>query len=349
MGAVLKSTDEVAERLAEAQQAAASASAPEDASEAATGAVGPPEGNVSGSPQRPHRFALTSAVVDNLIGFIRNPAERWYLGFPEIDLATRGIGKGEVFLCVGRSHTGKSQVFLNSIVHNLTNDPAAHIVIFSVDEPRELVVMKLFCLLQGRSSIEVEEAIKAGDKGMLADLERAATHELSRVAVVDESMTLESMSAAMDEARAWWGCEISFCMIDYLELLPGGEADASGVTAKAQAVKRWAKMQRVPIGLVHQAGRTAGERGKPAGIHAGRYGGEQEAIFVMEVYRKKDRSDLTDWETEYHANSINMNLCKNKRTARLVDHTFYLDPQCGHVHPYWEELIPEGNRGGEEF
>ena len=296
------------------------------------------------SDKKPNRWATTSKVVENLIGFIRNPAERWYLGFPEIDLATRGVGKGEVLLVVGRSHTGKSQILLNSIVTNIVNDSNAHVVIFSMDEPRELVAMKLFCLLQGRSSTDVEEAIKAGDRNILDALGLASERELSRVAIIDESMSLEAMSAAMDEAREWWGTNPSFCMIDYLELMVGGDADATGVTSKAQALKRWAKTERVPVGLVHQAGRTAGERGKAAGIHAGRYGGEQEAIFVMEVYRKKDQTDLSDWETKYHANSINMNICKNKRTARLIDQTYYLDPECGHVHPYWEELIPDGNQ-----
>ena len=318
--ATLHSQDEVAERLAVAQ------------------------GGEADSDKQPNRWAPTSKVVENLIGFIRNPAERWYLGFPEIDLATRGVGKGEVLLVVGRSHTGKSQILLNSIVTNLVNDSTAHVVIFSMDEPRELVAMKLFCLLQGRSSTDVEEAIKAGDRNVIDALGVASERELSRVAIIDESMSLEAMSAAMDEAREWWGTNPSFCMIDYLELMVGGDADATGVTSKAQALKRWAKTERVPVGLVHQAGRTAGERGKAAGIHAGRYGGEQEAIFVMEVYRKKDQTDLSDWETKYHANSINMNICKNKRTARLIDQTYYLDPECGHVHPYWEELIPDGNQ-----
>ena len=318
--ATLHTQDEVAERLAVAQ------------------------GGEVDSDKQPNRWATTSKVVENLIGFIRNPAERWYLGFPEIDLATRGVGKGEVLLVVGRSHTGKSQILLNSIVTNLVNDSNAHVVIFSMDEPRELVAMKLFCLLQGRSSTDVEEAIKAGDRNILDALGLASERELSRVAIIDESMSLEAMSAAMDEAREWWGTNPSFCMIDYLELMVGGDADATGVTSKAQALKRWAKTERVPVGLVHQAGRTAGERGKAAGIHAGRYGGEQEAIFVMEVYRKKDQTDLSDWETKYHANSINMNICKNKRTARLIDQTYYLDPECGHVHPYWEELIPDGNQ-----
>ena len=316
---------EVTRRLAEATDAAAGNFRAEDA---------------------PKRWSLTTDVVTNLVGFIQNPAERWYLGIPEVDLASRGVGRGEVLMVVGRSHTGKSQVLLNSIVTNLVNSPAAHVVIFSMDEPRELVVMKLYCLLRGKSSTEVEEAVKAGDKEIIADLERAANEELSRIAIVDESIPLPAMAEVLDEARDYWGCNPSFTMIDYLELLPGGDSDATGVTSKAQAVKRWAKIQRVPVGLVHQAGRGAGEKGRAAGLYAGRYGGEQEAIFVIEVYRKKDRNDLSDWEKEYHAHSINLNLCKNKRTARLVDQTYYLDPVSGQVHPYWEELIP--SRGGQQ-
>ena len=297
----------------------------------------------AGSSDKPKRWALTSLVVDNLVGFIQNPAERWYLGIPEVDIATRGVGRGELMLVVGRSHTGKSQVLLNSIVSNLVNNPASHIVIFSMDEPRELVVMKLFCLLRGKSSDTVENLIKDQDKEILKDLERAAKEELSRVAIIDESIPLNAMADAMEEIREWWGVNPSFCMIDYLELLPGGDSDATGVTTKAQAVKRWAKTQRVPVGLVHQAGRGSGDKGKAAGIYAGRYGGEQEAIFVLEVYRQKDRYDLSEWEKKYHANSVNLNLCKNKRTARLNDQVYYIDPECGHVHPYWEELIPDVN------
>ena len=292
---------------------------------------------------KPKTWALTNQVVDNLVGFIRNPSERWYLGFPEIDLATRGVGKGEVLMVVGRSHTGKSQMLLNSIVVNLINDPAAHVVIFSMDEPRELVAMKLFCLLKGRSSTDVEEAIKNSDKNTIEELAEASEKELSRIAIIDESLPLSRMEEVMEETREWFGTNPSFCMIDYLELLPGGDSDATGVTTKAQAVKRWAKTQRVPVGLVHQAGRGSGDKGKAAGLYAGRYGGEQEAIFVIEVYRQRDRYDLSQWEKTYHDNSINLNLCKNKRTARLIDQTYYLDPSSGHVHPYWEELIPDAH------
>ena len=158
--AVLHSEEEIARRLAEAQQEADDTTSEEIEDT---------------SPQRPKRFPLSSTVVESLVGFIRNPTERWYLGFPEFDLATRGIGRGEVMMVIGRSHTGKSQILLNSIVWNLINQHDSYAVIFSLDEPRELVLMKLFCLLKGRSSEEVEDAIKEGDKDTLSDLERAAT------------------------------------------------------------------------------------------------------------------------------------------------------------------------------
>ena len=324
----IQTPEEVSRRLAAAQQTVAGETPSE---------VHPP----SPGGEKPTSFVLTSSVVDNLIGFVSNPTERWYLGLSEIDLATRGVGRGEVMMVVGRSHTGKSQMLLNSIVWNLVNQPDAHVVIFSMDEPRELVTMKLYCLLRGRSSASVEEGIKEGDKDLLADLEQAGANELSRVAIIDESLRLEDMATAMDEARAWWGRDPSFVMIDYLELLPGGDADATGVTTKAQNVKRWAKKQRVPVGLVHQAGRGSGEPGRPAGLYAGRYGGEQEAIFVVEIYRNRDKYGLSNWETKYHEHSINVNLCKNKRTARLLDHTYYLDSTAGHIQPYSDELVPD--------
>jgi len=78
--ATLHSHDEVAERLAIAQ------------------------GGEADSDKQPKRWATTSMVVENLIGFIRNPAERWYLGFPEIDLATRGVAKGSVIGCRSFPH-----------------------------------------------------------------------------------------------------------------------------------------------------------------------------------------------------------------------------------------------------
>ena len=103
-------------------------------------------------------FVLTSSVVDNLIGFVSNPTERWYLGLSEIDLATRGVGRGEVMIQV--DHTQAPQMLLNSIVWNLVNQPDAHVVIFSMDEPRELVTMKLYCLLRADHLRQLRKASK---------------------------------------------------------------------------------------------------------------------------------------------------------------------------------------------
>ena len=104
----IQTPEEVSRRLAAAQQTVAGETPSDQTTE-----VHPP----TPGGEKPTSFVLTSAVVDNLIGFVSNPTERWYLGLSEIDLATRGVGRGEVMMVVGRSHTGKSQMLFQWMNH----------------------------------------------------------------------------------------------------------------------------------------------------------------------------------------------------------------------------------------
>ena len=54
----------------------------------------------------------------------------------------RGLARGEMLLVVGHSHHGKSQVLYNSSITALLNTNA-HILLFSPDEPRELIAQQL--------------------------------------------------------------------------------------------------------------------------------------------------------------------------------------------------------------
>ena len=294
--------------------------------------------------EKPTKFALTSTVVDNLIGFISNPTERWYLGLPELDLATRGVGRGEVLMVVGRSHTGKSQVLLNSIVWNLVNHPDAHIVIFSMDEPRELVAQKLHCIAYGRNGEELEQQIKDGNEAVLEEVRAASRSLFDRILINDGALTFTQMSDTLKEAQDYWGRHPNFAMVDYLELQPG-ESDHTGVVAKAQGLKRWSKEASIPLAVVHQAGRGSGDRHKPALITAGKYGGEQEALAVLGVYRKRDDPALSYQEKCYHSVSINVRVTKNKRPPnKLGDFEYFLCPHTGQIRPYRDDDIPPDDR-----
>jgi replicative DNA helicase len=140
---------------------------------------------------------------------------------------------------------------------------------------------------------------------------------------------MRQMTDALNEAQEYWGDTADMAMVDYLELIPGGD-DAQGVVAKAQEMKRWTKNADIPVICLHQASRSSGNRGQAAGMNAMRYGGESEAIFVIEAFRKREDESLDDWERRRHANTISVNLVKNKRPPSKVGiFDAHLDPATG--------------------
>ena len=151
--------------------------------------------------------------------------------------------------------------------------------------------------------------------------------------VIDDALSFEQMSVAAAEARhLWGGQEPDVVIVDFLELLPG-DADTDGVQGKSQTLKRWSKKEDVPLVCIHQASRgPSSKRGQQRGMAAMRYGGENDAIFVLEVYRKHEDEDLEDVERERWANTVTVNIAKNKRPpSRKGAVDFFLDPECGRV------------------
>jgi len=87
----------------------------------------------------------TATAFDSFVDYVRNDEGRFLLGYPEVDLNMRGLARGEMLLVVGHSHNGKSQVLYQAIVNALLNSDA-HILMFSPDEPRELVARSCIAL-----------------------------------------------------------------------------------------------------------------------------------------------------------------------------------------------------------
>jgi replicative DNA helicase len=285
----------------------------------------------------------TSTAFDSFVDYVRNDEGRFLLGFPEVDLAMRGLARGEMLLVVGHSHNGKSQVLYNSIVTALLNTDA-HILLFSPDEPRELVAQKLHCIAYGRNGEELEQQIKDGNEAVLEEVRSASRSLFDRILINDGALTFTQMSDTLKEAQDYWGRHPNFAMVDYLELQPG-ESDHTGVVAKAQGLKRWSKEASIPLAVVHQAGRGSGDRHKPALITAGKYGGEQEALAVLGVYRKRDDPSLSYLEKCYHSVSINVRVTKNKRPPnKLGDFEYFLCPHTGQIRPYRDDDIPPDDR-----
>ena len=279
-----------------------------------------------------HSFA---ASADELIDVVQNAEGRWMFGIPEIDTRIRGVGRGELMYVTGEAHSGKTQVVLQSIVNN----PSARVVLFTPDEVETLILMKLVGITHGVNAEELERQIKNGSQHHIDMVKRVASDTFENMIVIDESLGFQQMSVAMAEAEHMWGGPADVVVVDFLELLPG-DADTDGVQSKSQALKRWTKTHDVPMLCIHQASRSSGKRGQARGMRAMRYGGENDAIFVLEVFRKSEDEDLDDLERDRLRNTVTVNIAKNKRPpSRKGEFDLYLDPECGLVRPIRPEDI----------
>ncbi len=265
--------------------------------------------------------------------------DRFFLGLEGVDRLTRGHGRGELCYVTGRPHSGKTQIVLNA----LNNNSAKPILMFTPDESPELVLSKLIAVRHGVSSEALEERVLLGDPDAISLIEHAAATEFNKLIVLDAGLTLREMGRALDEAEHYWQEKCGCCIYDYLELLPG-EGDFAGVGNKSRAMKQWTSESDAAMLCMHQGKRGDNQRGEAQGMDSMKFGGESEAIVVLEVYRKRDKKSLTPAEREGHKNSVTVNVAKNKRPPmRLGEVTFYMNPDTGHVRPMTtQDMIRDG-------
>lgn len=272
-----------------------------------------------------------SEAADGLIEYAQNPENRFLMGLHDVDVMTRGFARGELVYVTGRAHAGKTQVVLNALNAN----PDKHILYFTPDEVSELVLTKLVCIRHGVDAESLEQRIKEGDPEAVNLVRKTASRDFPNLLVIDLSLSLAQMHAAVQEAEDYWSAKTDAIVIDFLELIPGdGNEGDIGVIAKSQALKRWGKELNTCVICLHQGKRSAGPRGQAQGMDGMRYGGDTEAIFVLEVFRKRDDESLDAWDRDRHANTVTVNVAKNKRPpCKKGERDFFMDPMCGLVRP----------------
>lgn len=275
-----------------------------------------------------HALRSLSSIADDLIDALSNTAGRYQLGLREIDWMTRGVGPGELMFLTGRSYSGKTNVFINSVLKNLDR----RIVIITMDEPAEHVLAKLYALYSDASFEDVEQQVKARDPETIDSI-RAVARKLSNVVVFDDCFSFESFDGAMVQAEAALGGKPDVVFIDYLGLLAGDSDDAfSSIENKARGLKRWAQGHMVPVICIHQGTRSNAGKGKTLGMEAMAYGGENEAFHIVGVRRKRDDESLDTWERDAHENTVSVSVIKSKRLPmRRGEFNYYIDPQTGAI------------------
>ena len=290
-------------------------------------------------------FKPTSEAVDKWVQYAKGSHDCFYLGLQDIDSKMRGIWPSDVLVVTGRAHSGKSAVLLSSIARNLQENPDFYGVIYTPDEPEILVVSKLYALLFKRNLAEVEEALRTEDRDIVSEINEARDGFLDRVKIFPNAMTFEDMSEAMSECEDYWQSKPGFVMVDFLEHLPKASG-YEGVSNVLKGLKEWAEHQNLPVGLVHQSGKSS-QRGTSNGMNSGKFNADEYAIQQLNVFRKREDPKLSDEERRIHSVSVSLDLCKNKRppcqiTSPPID--YYMDPACGFVREYYESDIPEDER-----
>ena len=317
--------------------------------------VGRPNPTVS--PVSEYRmYSPLSDAADSFIRWAQSPQERVHLGIPRIDDELRGIAPGEICMMLGFAHGGKTLVLLNALRKNMDK----HIIMFIPDEPKQLVLLKLTCILHRIDARELEARVASNDEDAIKLLRQTAEEYFPNLAVFDQPLNGSDMERAYDEVCDVWGQAPDLVVVDYLDLLEAGET----VPDKATFLKGFGRRHDIPMLVLHQASRNAGADGAKLTMSSGAYGGEQQATSVIGVRRKKyqiaaelheliekndrshsertqDRIDYLRHEASIHEHTLSVSLLKNKRPAgQLVDDIdFELDSATGRL-TYLDGKLP---------
>lgn len=258
---------------------------------------------------------LSTAVTD-LVDVLYNDDERFETGIIDIDVYTRGWRPKELVLCVGFSHSGKTQVALQIILNN----PNKRVLFLSLDDAAELVVVKLAAMGYQLAGSELEREVREGNPEYVELLHNAPADRFPNLALVDGSVSIDDLPMIVNEAIEWWDGELpQLIIIDYLGLLgaKGGniEDGYNAVSVKMKQIKAWCKSLPCPLFLMHQGTRSGARPGSPITLTSMAFGGEQEATQIIGLRRKKDDPERSATERNRWRNVITVDIPKNKRVG----------------------------------
>lgn len=260
------------------------------------------------------------------------------LGLPEIDILTRGFRPKDLVVLTGFAHSGKTQLVNTMVLNNVDK----RILFFTLDDPAEMVLAKLVSMSTGIPAEELERRIRQGDEAVKDSIRNVAKADFQNLLMVDDSVALDQMQQAVDEATAVWGAPPDAVVVDYLEMIPGAtikDDSIDSVKRMAKRLKAWAHTAAYPLIVLHQGTRSGAKPGSPISMTSMAYGGEQEATIVLGVRRKRDRQDedIDPYERRLVEDTVTLHVPKNKRPGGRLTHydgiDFYLEPTTGLIRP----------------
>ena len=221
-------------------------------------------------------------------------------GFKDLDRMTSGLQKADMVVVAGRPSMGKTVLGVN-IAENAAMDAKLPVLIFSMEMPKEAIVMRILSSLS-----RVDQASLRSGQLDDADWSRI----FSSMSLITDRMNLfiddtpalspsEIRSRARRLAREHGG--LSMIVVDYLQLMqvPGHKENRTNeVSEISRNLKALAKEINVPVIAISQLSRKTDERNdkRPMMSDLRESGAiEQDADVIMFIYR----DEVYNPETEF--------------------------------------------------
>lgn len=213
-------------------------------------------------------------------------------GLSDLDERTTGLQEGQLVIVAGRPSMGKSSLAL-TIAMNVAVDGKLPVLIFSVEMPKDMVVLRMLCS-QAKVSMRKVRSGRLSDQ----DYERLSRVAglLSQVPIyIDDSPALNLLELRAKARRLkMQQPDLSLILVDYLQLLEvrgRSESRQQEISEISRGLKGIARELQIPFMVVSQLSRAVEQRpGEPRPqLSDLRDSGaiEQDGDLIIFIYRKE--------------------------------------------------------------
>lgn len=204
-------------------------------------------------------------------------------GFADLDKATNGLQKGEVYILAGRPAMGKSTLALNISINAAMSNK--HVLFFSLEMPKERIIDKCWSSVGG---VDFEK-IKTG-KDIEWDLVTVANSRIQESGLVIDDQGDQTLDKIIVKAkRIHAKKKLDLIVVDYLQLVRvRGSSRLDEVSEVSRQLKALAKNLECPVIALAQLNRGVESReDKRPRLADLRESGqiEQDADFICFIYR----------------------------------------------------------------
>jgi len=215
---------------------------------------------------------------------------RFITGFDEIDKRIRGVGGGEVLFVIARAGAFKTAM-LQSMLHRYIKNSAWAAVFFEIEMPVANVTERYLQSIDNSTGREIEELYKENDKEMIADLENKFANELRNLYTVPTKVSLENIKEYVTLIETEYKTKVGVIGIDYLGLMDhAGKGEYDQISSLAREIKHLAKDLNIPVVVLSQTSRKAGDGSQEVTMDMGRGSGaiEESADFLLGLWKDGD-------------------------------------------------------------